>query len=76
MSRVDVASLEQGLLAGQRGALSRAITLIESNAVRHQEMAEELLDRLMPRTGARCAWASPVRRGRARARSSSVSARC
>jgi LAO/AO transport system kinase len=51
VSRVDVASLEQGLLAGQRGALSRAITLIESNAVRHQEMAEELLDRLMPRTG-------------------------
>jgi LAO/AO transport system kinase len=51
VSTVDLATLERGLLAGERGALSRAITLIESNASRHQEMAEELLDRLMPRTG-------------------------
>ncbi len=51
MSRVDLASLEKGLLAGDRGALSRAITLIESNAPRHQEAAERLLDCLMPHTG-------------------------
>jgi LAO/AO transport system kinase len=51
VSTVDLATLEGGLLAGERGALSRAITLIESNRPRHQEQAEELLNRLMPRTG-------------------------
>ena len=51
MSGVDLVTLETGLLAGERGALSRAITLIESNAPRHQALADRLLDRLMPHTG-------------------------
>lgn len=51
MTAHDLDSIEKGLLAGERGALSRAITLIESGARRHQEDAERLLDRMMPHTG-------------------------
>jgi len=40
-----------GVLAGDRGILSRAITLIESQAPRHEEQAQEMLQRLLPRTG-------------------------
>lgn len=51
MSAVDLSTLEAGVLGGDRGALSRAITLIESHASRHREPAERLLNRLMPHTG-------------------------
>ncbi|MEM1177542.1 MAG: methylmalonyl Co-A mutase-associated GTPase MeaB [Acidobacteriota bacterium] len=43
--------LESGVIAGDRALLARAITLIESNRTDHQERAQELLRRLLPRTG-------------------------
>ncbi|MEM7200934.1 MAG: methylmalonyl Co-A mutase-associated GTPase MeaB [Planctomycetota bacterium] len=46
-----IEELEAGLVAGDRGLLSRAITLIESSRAEHQTLAEELLRRLQPRTG-------------------------
>jgi LAO/AO transport system kinase len=44
-------TLAQRVLAGDRRALARAITLIESRRPEHQEQAEELLTRLLPHTG-------------------------
>ena len=40
-----------GVLSGDRATLARAITLVESNADRHQEMAQEMLSRLLPHAG-------------------------
>jgi LAO/AO transport system kinase len=39
------------VLAGERRALARAITLIESQRPDHQEQAEALIERLLPATG-------------------------
>jgi LAO/AO transport system kinase len=44
-------TLAQRVLAGDRRALARAITLIESRRIDHQEQAEQLLDHLLPATG-------------------------
>jgi len=41
----------QGVLAADIGILSRAITLVESNHPTHQALAQQLLTRLLPRTG-------------------------
>jgi LAO/AO transport system kinase len=43
--------LADGICAGNKTMLARAITLIESNTVRHQEESQQLLDSLMDRTG-------------------------
>lgn len=40
-----------GIMKRDRTLLARAITLIESNAPRHFDMAQELLQRLLPHTG-------------------------
>jgi len=48
---VDPIALSQGVLAGERRALARAITLIESTRPDHREAAEELLHRLLPHAG-------------------------
>lgn len=40
-----------GVLSGDRAMLGRAITLVESRRYEHQEMAQELLVRLLPHTG-------------------------
>src|SRR5580658_1357320 len=40
-----------GVLAGDRGVLSRAITLIESQSPAHEQKAQEVLQRLLPHTG-------------------------
>jgi LAO/AO transport system kinase len=40
-----------GIQAHDRTILARAITLIESNAPHHQELAQKLLTRLLPQTG-------------------------
>jgi LAO/AO transport system kinase len=40
-----------GILAGDRAILSRAITLIESSSRLHESQAQEVLQRLLPRTG-------------------------
>lgn len=39
------------MLAGQRRALAKAITLVESSRPEHQERAERLIDTLLPETG-------------------------
>ncbi len=43
--------LEQGLLAGERRALAKAITLVESTRTDHRQRAQQLLDAVLPRTG-------------------------
>jgi LAO/AO transport system kinase len=47
----NIAELKEGILAGNIAALSRAITLIESTAVKHEPLAAALLDSLLPFTG-------------------------
>jgi len=42
---------EQGILATDVGILSRAITLVESNLPKHEALAQELLTRILPKTG-------------------------
>jgi LAO/AO transport system kinase len=42
---------ERGVLEGDTSILSRAITLVESNHPAHEAMAQELLTRLLPKTG-------------------------
>ena len=49
--RPSVEELAQGVLAGNRALLGRAITLIESNAVRDQESSRALISRLLPHSG-------------------------
>jgi LAO/AO transport system kinase len=44
-------SLVEGLLAGQRRALAKAITLVESTRSDHQRRAQHVLNALLPRTG-------------------------
>ena len=46
-----VDALATGLLAGERAMLARSITLVESEAAVHQQMAADLLDRILPHTG-------------------------
>lgn len=41
----------EGVLSGDRVMLARTITLIESSAKKHRDLAEEILKRLMPHTG-------------------------
>lgn len=40
-----------GVIAGDRRVLSRTITLIESSLAEHRQLAREVIDRLLPRTG-------------------------
>ena len=44
-------SLIDGVLAGQRRALAKAITLIESTRADHQQRAQQVLNALLPKTG-------------------------
>ncbi|MBD5780287.1 methylmalonyl Co-A mutase-associated GTPase MeaB [Pelagicoccus sp. NFK12] len=48
---LDVEQLSEGILAGNRTALARGITCVESEAPRHQEIARELLRRCLPHSG-------------------------
>lgn len=48
---IDVAAYAKGVLAGQRGMLSKAITLVESSRADHRGQAQELLVELLPRSG-------------------------
>ncbi len=47
MNGVDI----DGLRAGQRRALAKAITLVESSRAEHRAAAQELLEALLPHTG-------------------------
>jgi LAO/AO transport system kinase len=46
-----VAALSDGVLAGDRTAIARAITLVESRRPDHREQAQRLLAPLLPHTG-------------------------
>jgi LAO/AO transport system kinase len=48
---IDVAAYVRGVLDGDRGVLSRAITLVESQRPEHRAQAQELLVRLLPHSG-------------------------
>ncbi|MFN8040271.1 MAG: methylmalonyl Co-A mutase-associated GTPase MeaB [Acidimicrobiales bacterium] len=48
---VDAGALADGIEAGDRRALARGITLVESTRPDHQDAATALLERLLPRTG-------------------------
>jgi LAO/AO transport system kinase len=46
-----VRALADGVLAGDRAEIARAITLVESRRADHREQAQQLLGELLPRTG-------------------------
>lgn len=48
---IDVDTLFDGVVKGNRASLARAITLIESEAVHHKAAARELLRRCLPLSG-------------------------
>lgn len=48
---IDVGAHVKGVLAGDRAALARAITLVESAASQHKQSAQTLLAQLLPHTG-------------------------
>jgi LAO/AO transport system kinase len=48
---LDPLSLARGLRAGDRAALARAITLVESRRADHQEAARALVQEILPHTG-------------------------
>jgi LAO/AO transport system kinase len=52
MEPIDPQTYIDGILAGDRRMLSKAITLIESALPSHQEAARRMLGALLPRTGA------------------------
>ncbi len=49
--RLDPQALAEALRAGDRAALARAITLVESRREDDERLAEALLERLLPHTG-------------------------
>ena len=51
MNNISKEEYVQGVLAGDRVLLARAITLVESNASRHFELAQAVLQELLPHTG-------------------------
>jgi len=51
MASTDISKLAHRLRAGDRAALARAITLIESKRADHQEAARALVQQLLPLTG-------------------------
>ncbi|MEG1603397.1 MAG: methylmalonyl Co-A mutase-associated GTPase MeaB [Cloacibacillus sp.] len=50
-SRLTAEDYARGIAAGDRVMLSRAITIIESNAPKHFELGQEIIQRIMPLTG-------------------------
>ncbi|GAB2961392.1 methylmalonyl Co-A mutase-associated GTPase MeaB [Amycolatopsis acidiphila] len=48
---IDVGAYAKGVLAGDRGTLSKAITLVESQRGDHRKQAQELLVELLPHAG-------------------------
>lgn len=50
-SGLTASEYAEGILAGNRLILSKAITLVESNRADHHDLAQEILGRLLPHTG-------------------------
>ncbi|MDQ3543535.1 MAG: methylmalonyl Co-A mutase-associated GTPase MeaB, partial [Actinomycetota bacterium] len=48
---IDVGAYAEGVLRADRTMLGRAITLVESNRPDHQDLAQDLLVRLLPHAG-------------------------
>ena len=48
---IDLEAYAKGVLAGERGPLSKAITLVESRRPDHRALAQELLIELLPHAG-------------------------
>ncbi|MGE4062616.1 MAG: methylmalonyl Co-A mutase-associated GTPase MeaB [Rhodospirillaceae bacterium] len=48
---LSVSDYVDGVISGDRAKLARAITLIESRNAEHQKLAQEMLVKLLPRTG-------------------------
>ncbi len=51
-SQIALTELAEGVLSGDRAALARAITLVESKAPQHHDIARALLTQLLPHSGA------------------------
>ncbi|MDH3485899.1 MAG: methylmalonyl Co-A mutase-associated GTPase MeaB, partial [Myxococcales bacterium] len=51
MKLLDVQSYVDGVRGGDRAILARTITLVESEKPRHAELAQEVLEALLPDTG-------------------------
>ena len=51
MLQTDVAELEEGIRRGDRRAIARAITLVESSRAEHEQAGAELLERLAQAPG-------------------------
>ena len=49
--RLGLDEYEKGVMAGDMTVLSRAITLVESNRADHEQLAQQLLARVMPYAG-------------------------
>ncbi|HYQ67415.1 methylmalonyl Co-A mutase-associated GTPase MeaB [Actinophytocola sp.] len=49
--KIDLEAYAKGVLAGERGPLSKAITLVESRRPDHRALAQELLVELLPHAG-------------------------
>ncbi|CAM4032385.1 methylmalonyl Co-A mutase-associated GTPase MeaB [Nocardiopsis rhodophaea] len=49
--RIDIDAYAEGVLAGHRPTLARAITLVESRRADHAGLAQELLVKLLPHSG-------------------------
>jgi len=48
---LTAADYARGILSGERGILSRAITVIESNAAKHFDLGQEIISLILPHTG-------------------------
>ncbi|MCF2529780.1 methylmalonyl Co-A mutase-associated GTPase MeaB [Yinghuangia soli] len=48
---IDVGQYAEGVLAGNRTILARAVTLVESTRADHRDLAQELLVKLLPHAG-------------------------
>ena len=49
--RPGIDEMTRGILAGNRAMLGKAITLIESNALKDQKSSRELVSKLLPHSG-------------------------
>ncbi len=50
-AQMDIDVLVDGVLAGDRAKLARAITLVESRAAKHKPLARQLMQELLPHSG-------------------------
>ncbi|MFI8494768.1 methylmalonyl Co-A mutase-associated GTPase MeaB [Peribacillus butanolivorans] len=49
--KISIPELKEGIIKGERAKLAKGITLVESNAPHHFDLAQELLHSILPHTG-------------------------